>query len=304
MPSSHLNRFILLATVALGVASCGTSAVKSPAPQGREPTAAPDAFAAEALATYQLQRDGARSLALITEAVRRAPKRADLVYLQASLCRLIEGCPPETYEAHLRKLAPENAAVWMRALAAAQKRREPSVEAQILEAIGRAEHFDVYWNSLGANIASARIANGAAPEAALSETINWLGSTIVPAFQTLTLSCARGRTGEAQWADRCRRVAQVLMNGDTLIAERVGIALAQQVTSDPIEVTKLAERERTARYLWRESAEIINSQVERDKFSLELLELMRKLRREQDVHLAVMRWAGRAVTPPPQWQEE
>jgi hypothetical protein len=302
MQCIYLNRFILVGVLAFAVWSCGTPQ-KASQPAAREATSPPDAFAAEALATYQLQRDGARSLTLINEAVRRAPQRADLTYLQISLCRLIDGCPPQSYEAQLRKVDSANAAVWTHALADAQKRHEPAVEAQVLEAIGRGQRFDVYWNSLAVAVASARIGNGAAADAALNETVSWLGSTIVPAFQPLTLSCAPGRTGKAVWADRCRRVAEVLMNSDTLIAERIGLALARQVTADPIELAKLAERERTARYLWRESGKIITSQVERDKFSLELIELMRNVRREQDVHLAVMRWAGRPVMPPPGWQD-
>ena len=73
------------------------------------------------------------------------------------------------------------------------------------------------------------------------------------------------------------------------------------MTADPAEIEKLAARARTARYLWQASGAIINSQVERDKFAIELLDLMRKLRREQDVQMAVLRWAGRPLIPPPGW---
>jgi hypothetical protein len=286
----------------MACAGCGSSPKK---PTGA-PTAATsaDAQAAEALAVFELQRDGARAWTLISGATKQAPNRVDLAYLQASLCQLLEGCQSEPYDARVRKLDPGNGAIWMHALENAQRLKEAAVEAQIVDAIGNAQRFDVYWNPLVASITTARIAKGSGANAALSETIDWLGSTVVPQFQPLTLACSRSRTTDQQWAERCRRVARVLMNSDTYIAESIGVVLAQQVAAQSPEQAQLKERARTSRYLWRTYAEITNSQIERDKFSLELVELMRKLRREQDVQLAVVRWAGRPVTPPPEWKDE
>lgn len=305
MHSCYLNRFILGLAITVGLVACSGSPTQ---PQSAKATpaktVAADAAAAEALAVFELQRDGVRSWSLISAATKEAPERADLAYLQASLCGLMEGCQPEAYEVRVRKLDPGNAAIWMRSLAAAQRRRETAVEGQILDAIGRAQRFDVYWNRLAASITGARIANSAYVNSSLSETIQWLGDTIVPPMQPLTLACSRTRTSDAQWAERCRRVARVLMNSDTYIAESIGTSIAQLVTPDASEQASLSEKARTSRYLWRTYASITNSQVERDKFALELLELMRKLRREQDVHLAVVRWAGRPTTPPAGWTDE
>lgn len=299
----YLNTFILAVGASLALAGCGTSAPK-PTPAAPPKTVQADALAAEALAAYELQRDGARSWSLISTATKQAPNRPDLAYLQARMCQLIEGCQPEAYEARVRKLDAANASIWMRSLEEAQRRREPIVEAQVLDAMGKAQRFDVYWNALGASITTARISLGARPDATLSETIDWLGDTIIPALAPLTLACSRSRTTEAQWAERCRRVSRVLLNSDTYIAESIGFAIAQQVVGETKDQTLLNERSHTARFLWRTYAEITNSQIERDKFAMELIELMRKLRREQDVHLAVVRWAGRPVTPPPGWKDE
>ncbi len=303
MHSCYLNRFIL-AVVAAALAACSGSPTQPTAGPVDPQTVAIDAVAAEALAAFQLQRDGARTWSLISAATKQAPARVDLAFLQASLCGLIEGCQPEAYEARVRTLDAGNAAIWMRALAEAQRQRESAVEAQILDAMGRAQRFDVYWNALGASVTGARIAKGAHAAASLGETIDWLGSTVVPPPQPLMLACSRARTTEQAWADRCRRVARVLMSGDTFFAESVGTKLAQQVAPETSEQKQLKERGRNSRYLWRMYAEIANSQVERDKFALEIVELMRKLRREQDVHLAVVRWSGRSVVPPPNWTDE
>lgn len=305
MRSCYLNRFILGLAITAGLIACSGSPTRSETSQRTAPKpVAVDIVAAEALAVFALQRDGARAWSLISAATKQAPGRTDLAYLQASLCGLMDGCHPEAYEARVRKLDPGNAAIWMRSLEAAQSRKETVVEGQILEAIGRGQRFDVYWNQLGASITGARVANGSQANASLSESIDWLGATIVPPLQPLTLACSRTRTSEPAWADRCRRVARVLMNSDTYIAESIGTSIARQVAADAGEQGKLEERARTARYLWRTYAAITSSQVERDKFAFELLELMRKLRREQDVHLAVVRWAGRPVTPPAEWRDE
>jgi hypothetical protein len=304
MIMSYLNRFILALVSALALAGCGGTQQKPGATPAAGTNASVDAIASEALAVFHLQSDGARAWTLISEATKRAPERPDLAYLQTRLCELLEGCQPEPYEARVRKLDADNGVIWMRSLAAAQRRRETAVEAQLVDAIGRSRHVDVYWNALAASIAGARIANRTRPDTALSETISWMGEAIVPSMQPLTIACSRSRTTDQQWADRCRRAARALTNGDTYLIESVGTKLAQQVAGETTEQIQLGERERTSRYLWRTYAALSNSQIERDKYATELIELMRKLRREQDVHLAVTRWAGRPVTPPQGWVDE
>lgn len=299
----NLNRFIFGFVVALTLAGCGGTTAR-PDPARAAALTNADALATEALAVYQLQRDGARSWNLISAATQQAPRRTDLAYLQMRLCALIEGCRPEPYETRLRQLDPDNAVVWMRALADAQRRREAIVEAQIVDAIGRAKHFDVYWNALGARIANTRMANGTRPDSALGDTISWMGDTLVPSLQPLTVACSRSRTTDAAWAERCSRAARVLMNGDTYIAESVGTKLAQQVASDTATQMQLSERDTDARYLWRTYAAITSAQIERDKYATEIVDLMSKLRREQDVHMAVARWARRPVKAPPGWTDE
>jgi len=303
MNRTYLNGFIFSLVLTVGIAGCASSQVEKTKPSASTERSA-DAYAAEALATYQLQRDGSRSLNLINAAVKQAPSRADLAYVQASLCGLIEGCAPEPYEARLRKLDPKNAVVWMRSLASAQRQRDAAAEAQILDAIGRSERFDVYWNPLVANLTLTRAPTQPRTEAVLSETITWLSATIIPEFQPLTLGCSRTRTAEPQWAERCRRISRVLMNSDTFLAESVGIALARQVTAEPSEIARLDERARTSGYLWRTAADLIAAQIERDKFAAEQVKLLKKLRREQEMHLAIVRWSGRPIVPPPGFKLE
>lgn len=294
----------LLCVLALAIAACAGPKVE-PTPQsaGRAQRGA-DALAAEALATYQLQRDGARSLALMNSAASQAPQRADLAYLYTRLCGLIEGCGTEPLDARLRKLDPGNAVVWLSALAAAQRNRDAAAEEQVLEAMARSARFEIYWNPLVASIALARTQGTQGASVALSDSIGWLAATIVPTVQPLALGCSKTRTSNEQWAQRCRRIANLLINSDTYLTESLGLTLALQVTNDPAARTKLEERARARRYLWRESGEIVASQIEKDKFAAEQIELIRTLPREQDVYLAIVRWAGRPTTPPADFRME
>lgn len=303
MKGTYLNRFILGFALASTIAGCAAPKNTNQPAAAASPDRGADTFAAEALGTYQLQRDGARALTLIAAAVQQAPNRADIAYLQVALCRLIEGCGAEPFETRLRKLDAGNAVVWIRALSNAQRQRDPNVEGQVLEAIGRSERFDIYWNSLAAGIARARAPDQKNIDTALNQTIGWLGETIVPPLQSITSACSKLRTAnDAVWTERCRRVARVLMNSDTYLAESVGLAIARQTTADSVELARLSDHARSSRYLWRTSAGIVGSQVERDKFAAEHLKLMAKLRREQDVHLAITRWSGQPVTPPPDFR--
>jgi hypothetical protein len=297
MKGTNLNRFML--AIAIILAGCASPKVDTPRAKDTPAGPTADAFASEALATYHVQRDGARTLMLMAAAVKQAPNRADIEYLQVALCRQIEGCEPESFETRLRKLDPGNGIVWLRTLTEAQRQRNVAVEAQVLDLMGRAERLDVYWPSLVAGVTTARNPGPTGLEAAFNETVGWLAGTAVPSLQSITAACTRVRLSDAAWTERCRRLAQVLMRSDTYIVESFGLAIAKQVSvGDPLELVKLDERERTARYLWRTSAEIIGSQVERDKFAAEHLKLMRMVKREQDVHSAITRWAGRPVTPP------
>src|ERR1700754_4645413 len=112
MKGIYLNRFILGVVLALTIAGCAAPKNTNNPATAAAPGKSADTYAAEALGTYQLQRDGARSLNLIAAAVQQAPNRADIEYVQVALCRLIEGCGPEPFEARLRKLDLGKVVVW------------------------------------------------------------------------------------------------------------------------------------------------------------------------------------------------
>jgi hypothetical protein len=59
----------------------------------------------------------------------------------------------------------------------------------------------------------------------------------------------------------------------------------------------LDERVSALGYRSQAAGAVMRSQVEHDKFSQQMIELMKKLPREQDVSLAILRWAGQPLLP-------
>jgi len=273
----------------------------------RTPSGNPDELAGDALQALAAG-DGQRALAGIARANVLAPKRPDLAWLHARICMLSPGCEPEPVEARFRTLAPDNGVVWLGPLARAQSRNDKRVEDQILEAMSRAQRFDLYWTGLVWRLATARNARapangspGAAPHPltnALDETTEALSNAVVPAFKPLNTSCALDRTEDPATRTRCERIAQAMQRSDTTLVEGVGLGIAQRLaTPASPDALVLEERGATLSYRSQAAGAVVRSQVERDKFSAQMIELMKKLPREQDVSVAILRWAGEPLLP-------
>jgi hypothetical protein len=98
---------------------------------------------------------------------------------------------------------------------------------------------------------------------------------------------------QRQVVARCKLVAKVLENGDSYAAQAVGLGIEQRIYLEGSpEAVALADRIQNLRHRRDTAAAIMESQVEREKFSEQYIELLKKLRREQDVTDAILRWAG------------
>ena len=267
----------------------------------------PDEMAGDALQALS-EGNGQQALAAIARANVLAPKRPDLAWLHARICMLSPGCEPEPVESRLRKLAPENGVVWLGPLSRAQSRNDKRVEDQILEAMSHAQRFDLYWTELVSRIAMARSARAPAPGTpgaqphpltnALDRTTEALSDAVVPAFKPLNTSCDLDRAQDPSARVRCQRIAQAMQQSDTTLVEGLGIGIAQRfATPASPDALVLEERGATLSYRSQATSAVVRSQVERDKFSAQMIELMKKLPREQDVSLAILRWAGEPLLP-------
>jgi hypothetical protein len=301
---------LVLATLLALSACAGQSPQRGTAgtaASARTPTGNPDQLAGDALQALA-DGDGQRALAAIARANLLAPNRPDLAWLHARVCSVSPGCEAEPLEARLRKLAPDNGVVWLGPLARAQGRHDKRVEDQILEAMSRAQRFDLYWTGLVWRLSTASSAQAPppgtsnAPVQPLTEALNrvteTLSSAIVPAFKPLNAACALDRVQDPATRTRCERIAQAMQSSDTTLVEGIGIAIAQRVATPASPAAMvLEERGATLSYRAQAAGAVVRSQVERERFSAQMIELMKKLPREQDVSVAILRWAGEPLLP-------
>lgn len=311
---------LVVALVALGLSACASRAARqagTPVERGSTDVSAPggaDRLAAAALSTWATSGNTAEALTLISRAAALEADRPELTWLQIRLCVVSKDCEPAAAEARLRKLDPGNGVVWLGVLSRAQAQRDKRAEASILDAMSRAERFDLYWTTLVwrlTNIVAAdrKPANMPAATAgatnpqqytplttALNDVTGWLSRLATPAFSAVGAACDRALARASPPA--CSRIAEAMQRSDTTLVEGLGLGIAQRLaTPGSPAAAALDRRVVTLSYRNQAAGAVIQGQIERDKFSAELLELMKKLHREQDVSLAILRWAQEPLTP-------
>ncbi len=309
-PGRVAFRSVLLAALLVLTACAGSApqrGTNAATASTHVPSGNADELAGDALQAL-IEGDAQRALASIARANLIAPNRPDVAWLHVRVCMLTPGCAAEPIEARFRKLAPENGVVWLGQLTRAQARHDRRIEDQILEAMSRAERFDLYWTGLVWRLSEVRYKNTpalgtpSAPPlpltAALDNTTEAMSSAVVPAFKPLNTSCGLARVQEGATRARCDRIAQAMQRSDTTLVEGLGLGMAQRLaTPASPEAVVLEERATTLSYRSQAAGAVVRSQVERDKFSAQMIELMKKLPREQDVSLAILRWAGQPLLP-------
>jgi hypothetical protein len=296
--------------LALLLAACGGSPTQPPPPPAKVVlSGSADELAAAALTSWASGASNAsQALTQIQKAVQEAPQRPELLWLYLRICADAPSCQSEPIEAQLRKLDPGSGAVWLGPLARAQARRDASAQEQILEVMSKATHFNVYWTTLIAHLtppisrtpAATSVAQAAPTPMtnALNVTITHLSRLDTRAFNAISTACDDQQIREPATRVRCDRIADALEKSDTTLAEGIGLGIAQRVTAPRsngwMEVT---EKINALRYQNQGSGAIVAAQVEKEKFSEQMLKLMGQLKREQDVSRAILRWAGQPLTP-------
>lgn len=304
---------VALLTILLGAAGCGTTQPEGAAPRlnrSADFRAGPvDALVADAMRRHFAQRDTAQALQMLKVAASRSPDRADIAWLYSQLCVQASGCAPEPLEAQLRKLDPGNGIAWLGALGRARAKADVPAETAILTAMSRSPRFDLYWNPLVSKLGLA-ISQSTSAEAknammdpltsGLNEAVGWLSSIALPAFQPLREACSGAGVSGPTVRTNCIRISDAMRRGDTYIVEGLGLGIAQRMAAPGSDAAAQIEQQITLSRYQRETATgVMEVQLDRQKFSQQLVELMKKLPREQDVFLAVLRWSGSSLTPPP-----
>lgn len=308
------NTLLFPALAALLLAACaGAPSQKSTPPvSGRVSSGGSgnaDELAANALTLWA--SGGAatsQALAQIQRATQMAPQRAELLWLQSRICMSTRGCEPESIEAQLRQLDPGSGAVWLGPLARAQARKDTRTEEQILDVMSKADDFNVYWTTLVARltppISRSPVATSVAQPTptpltnALNSTVGYLSRMVTQAFVPLSVACDAQQVREPERRVRCDRIGQLLQKSDTTLAEGVGLGIAQRLTvPNSAASMQIIQQINTLSHQNQTSGAIVAAQVEKERFSDQMLKLMSELKREQDVSRAILRWAGQPLTP-------
>jgi hypothetical protein len=230
------------------------------------------------------------------------------VWLYLRICMDVPGCEAEPIEAQLRKLDPGSGAVWLGPLARAQARRDTRTEEQILEAMSRAAHFNIYWTTLIARLTPPVSRTPAATAAtqptptpltnALNATVGWLSRIAIPAFKPLSTACDERHVRDPATRVRCEAIAQALLKSDTNLAEGLGLGIGQRlVVPTSSSAMQMVDKVNVLRYQSQAAGAVVAAQVEKDKFSEQMLKLMAQLKSEQEVSKAILRWSGQPLTP-------
>ncbi|HWK48894.1 MAG TPA: hypothetical protein VNR40_03365 [Steroidobacter sp.] len=298
--------------VVLLLSACASSPPK-PGATNAKPAAEStdvDEMAAAALALWgtNASANGSQALTQIQKAAQAAPQRPEILWLHLRLCMEVQGCEPEPIEARLRKLDPENGVVWLGPLARAQARRDARASAQIVEMMSKAANFNVYWTTLIAKLSppmSRMPVATSVPQPvptpltnAMNSTVNWLSTLVASAFRPLSAACDEQQVRDPETRVRCGQVAQALQNSDTTLVEGLGLGIAQRLApANSAALMQITERIQTLRYQNQSAGTIVTAQVEKERFSQQMLKLMQQLKKEQDVSRAILRWAGKPLTP-------
>ena len=264
-----------------------------------------DSLAAAAILTEWPKDDAAKQLALLTRAATLAPSRADLAWLQLESCGRVDSCDPAPLATRLHALDEENGAAWGLLLTRAAKAGDEGAVSKYLSAIASTKRFDIYWNPSIARLSDA-VSDGHAMgmPTALAAVIGTEAALAIPAYQHLSNACKPPALQEPGRPETCRRISEVLRNGDTYITEMIGVAIAKRVwPDDSEEYAGAVAARRLAQYRMKTMASILPDSFRTDAEAKQYVTLLATHRTEQEVATAVITAAGKSLDPPPNWKE-
>jgi hypothetical protein len=259
-----------------------------------------DADSLAAAGLFLVSKDRAQSLELLARAEGVAPTRADLVWLRLRVCQEDASCDPQSEEQRMRAVSPTNGAGWLGGLTRAFRAKDDAATDAALTAIAHSERVDLYWTTLIGHLSAAAAHTGrmSLDEAMLTVT-GIVAAIAIPAYLPASNSCKGDRLERDNMRDVCRGVARALENGDTLITEMIGVAIAKRVWPEGSPEWQAAvERRRVYEYrtaLWRPLEPVSWT----GKQAKDYITLCLAYPREQQVMRAQLIAAGKAPDPPP-----
>jgi hypothetical protein len=258
-----------------------------------------DSLAAAALlsGSFMFGKDPKRALSLIAGATAAAPAREDIAWLQAAICQQAPPCDAGPFEGRLRKLDPSNGAGWLGELDRAWAAQDTERTNEALRAIGQTDRVNLYYTTLIAKLTPKIAETGsiALDEATIAVTGALAGET-VSSYPAVSQACKGERLMQADVPKLCQGVARAFENGDAVITEMVGVAIAKRVWSEDSPEWKAAlDKRRVYEY---QSKLLLEVDATPDATKINrYIALCGQYRREQDVFRAELVDAGKNPDP-------
>jgi hypothetical protein len=210
----------------------------------------PDSLAASALFERELAgTTDSGSLDLAARATARAPRRADLAFVQLQLCESAPGCDTTPLEARLQQLDPQNGIPWAYALLRADQAKSVAERDVAREGLARSQRVDLYWNAIASHLGAAAAGRaGLDASAALVEVIGIEAAFMTPMPPAAAI-CSANEIRQPDVLTQCRQIAAAFRHGDTVLLEAYGNALAMGLwTQGSAESVELAAERRALHY--------------------------------------------------------
>ncbi len=259
-----------------------------------------DSLAAAALlsGSFMYGKDPKHALSLIVRATAAAPDRADLAWLQAVICQQAPPCDARPVEIRFRILDPSNGAGWLGELDRAWTAKDTERINEALRGISQTDRVDLYYTTLIARLTSRLVEAGsiALDEATIAITGALAGET-VSSYPAASQACKGERLMQDDVRRLCQGVARAFGNGDGVITEMVGVAIAKRVwPEDSPEWKAAVDKRRVYEY---QSKLLLEIDATPDATNIKrYIALCSQHRREQDVFRAELVAAGKNPDPP------
>ncbi|HUY84855.1 MAG TPA: hypothetical protein VMU86_09770, partial [Steroidobacteraceae bacterium] len=219
------------------------------------------------------------------------------------------GCDTRGVATALRWLDPGNAAAWLPTLAAAVRDHDDVETDRVLAHMASGSYMDFYWNLIVARTFDAlRSLAGRLPGHGLDSDAVILAAAehaaadlIVPRLAAITTTCRESRSGTARRIS-CERIAQLLRHADTIDAQYAGFSIGRRFAryGSP-GFRALGEGRRVLEWRVAKAGGFDKPLLPwlRNAHARWRVERMHKLKRQEDVIIAVLRHRGLPIDPPP-----
>lgn len=269
-----------------------------------------DALVTAAGLARSLPDGTSRSLSLLDRAAALAPKATDIGLLDVLQCSTQQSCDVPSRETRVRSIDPKNGYAWMAALHDATMRSDQARIDEALSDMAHSTYFNFYFASLGRRFINGlnRVStppgdpadHADTPEATRQiEAMSMVVALAVPALQDIVHACKPGSPVNEGRSKVCRAIATSMEQGDSLIANMVGLRLHEWAARNASDRTEALAQRRRLQWRMNQLGAITGTPT-----LPQMKEVTTMLAHEREIDSidTMLADVGRPLDPPTSWQ--